>query len=188
MAKSTLDDLFIEELQDMYDAEKQLTRALPKLADAAQAPELQEAFTAHLEETNGHVSRLEQVFESIGRKAKGKKCEGIQGIIDEGSKAIEEFEGAVLDAALIGGAQKAEHYEIASYGTLARFAELLGYSEAHDLLGQNLEEEKAADQKLTEIADSTVNGEAQTGDEEDDQDKATMTASGRRSSRESDRS
>ena len=186
MAKKTLDELFLEELQDMYDAEKQLTRALPKLAEAARSPELQEAFTSHLEETDGHVTRLEQVFESIGKKARGKKCEGIQGIIEEGSKAIDEFDGAVLDAALIGGAQKAEHYEIASYGTLARFAELLGYNEAHDLLGQNLEEEKAADQKLTEIADSSVNGDAETGDEEgeDDEKEATMTGSGRRSSRD----
>ncbi len=166
MAAQSLNELFMEELQDMYDAEKQLTRALPKLARAAQTPELQEAFTTHLEETRGHVTRLEQVFEGLGQKAKGKKCEGIEGIIEEGSKAIEELNGAVRDAALIAGAQKAEHYEIASYGTLARFAELLGLSDAHDLLGQNLQEEKAADEKLTEIADSSVNHEAESDDEE----------------------
>src|SRR5687768_8311686 len=160
MAAESLRELFVEELRDMYDGEKQLTRALPKMAKEANAAELQEAFTSHLQEPEKQVTRLEKVFRSLGETARGKKCEGIQGIVEEGKKAMEELEGAVLDAALIAGAQKVEHYEIASYGTLAYFAELLGEGKAKDLLGQTLQEEKAADDKLTQIAKSRVNREA----------------------------
>src|SRR5919106_6097672 len=160
MAAKSLNELFVEELRDMYDGENRLTKALPKMAKAAEHTELQAAFTSHLKETQGQIKRLEQVFRAVGETPRGKKCEGIIGIVEEGNQAMEELEGAVLDAALIAGAQKVEHYEIASYGTLAYFAGLLGNNEAKDLLGQTLDEEKAADQKLNEIAKSRVNRQA----------------------------
>ena len=168
MAAKTLRELFVEELRDMYDGEKQLTRALTKMAKASDSEALQTAFTSHLDETEKQVTRLEQVFRSIGETARGKKCEGIQGIVEEGKAAMDTLAGAVLDAALIAGAQKVEHYEIASYGTLAYFAELLGEDKAKELLGQTLDEEKAANDKLTQIAKSRVNRDAllQAGDEE----------------------
>jgi ferritin-like metal-binding protein YciE len=160
MPAKSLRELFVEELRDMYDGEKQLTRALPKMAKAADSDELGAAFRSHLHETEKQVTRLEQVFRSIGETARGKKCDGIQGVVEESKPAMEELDGAILDAALIAGAQKVEHYEIASYGTLAYFADLLGESKAKDLLGQTLEEEKAADEKLNQIAKSRVNREA----------------------------
>ena len=160
MAAKSLQELFVEELKDMYDAENRLTKALPKMAKAASHGELQAAFTAHLKETQGQVTRLKEVFRSIGETAKGKKCDGMMGIVEEGKTAMEELEGAVLDAALIAGAQKAEHYEITSYGTLAYFADLLGHARAKQLLGQTLDEEKAADKKLNDIAKSRVNRDA----------------------------
>jgi ferritin-like metal-binding protein YciE len=162
MPAKSLQELFVEELRDMYDAEKRLVRALPKMAKAAGSNELQSAFTSHLRETEKQVTRLEQVFRSIGEKPRGKKCDGIMGIIEEGSKAMEELEGPVLDAALVAGAQKAEHYEIASYGTLAYYADLLGHERAKELLGDTLVEEKAADAKLNQIAKSKVNRAALT--------------------------
>jgi ferritin-like metal-binding protein YciE len=165
MPAKSLHELFIEELRDMYDAEKRLIRALPKMAKAAGSNELQSAFTNHLRETEKQVTRLEQVFRSIGEKPRGKKCDGMMGIIEEGTKAIEELEGPVLDAALIAGAQKAEHYEIASYGTLAYYADLMGHDRAKELLGDTLTEEKAADAKLNQIAKSKVNREALTADD-----------------------
>ena len=122
MPAKSLRELFVEELRDMYDGEKQLTRALPKMAKAAESEELGAAFRSHLQETEKQVTRLEQVFRSIGETARGKKCDGIQGIVEESKPAMEDLEGAILDAALIAGAQKVEHYEIASYGTLAHFA------------------------------------------------------------------
>ena len=160
MAAKSLQELFVEELRDMYDAEKRLTKALPKLAKAATSSALQTAFKDHARETEGQVTRLERVFRAIGETPRGKKCDGIIGIIEESNTAIGELDGAVLDAALIAGAQKAEHYEIASYGTLAYFAELLGEEQAKDLLGDTLEEEKAADEKLSTIAKSKVNRQA----------------------------
>ena len=164
MAASSLQELFVEELRDMYDGEKRLTRALPKMARAAESSALQKALTRHLRETERQVTRLEQVFRSLGEKPRGKTCDGIMGIVEEGNKAMEELEGPVLDAALIAGAQKVEHYEIAAYGTLAYFAELLDQDRAKDLLGQTLNEEKAADEKLNEIAKSRVNRQALMGD------------------------
>ena len=160
MAAKSLQQLFVEELRDMYDGEKQLTRALPKMAKAASADELRGAFTSHLKETENQITRLEQVFRSIGETARGKKCDGIEGIVEEGKKAMDELDGAILDAALIAGAQRVEHYEIASYGTLAYFAELLGDEKAKALLAETLDEEKAADDKLTQIAKSRVNRDA----------------------------
>ena len=173
MPAKSLHELFVEELKDTYDAEKRLTRALPKMAKAATATELRAAFTSHLKETEGQVRRLEKVFRAIGEKPKGKACHGIMGIIEEGSKAIEELDkGPVLDAALIAGAQKAEHYEIATYGTLAYFAEMMDHVEVKDLLGETLTEEKAADAKLNTIAKSKVNQQAlrNAGQEEEDED------------------
>ena len=140
MAAKSLQELFVEELRDMYDAEKRLTKALPKMAKAAESDELQMALMNHLQETEGQVSRLEEVFRTLGEKPRGKKCDGIMGIVDESNTAMQELDGPVLDAALIAGAQKAEHYEIASYGTLAYFAELLGQEEAKRLLGETLDE------------------------------------------------
>jgi ferritin-like metal-binding protein YciE len=172
MAEKSLHDLFVEELRDMYDAEKRLTRALPKMAKAAGTRELQAAFTNHLRETEQQITRLERVFDAIGEKARGKKCDGMMGIVEEANTAIEELDGPVLDAALIAGAQKAEHYEIASYGTLAYFAELMGHEEAKSLLGETLEEEKAADEKLSAIARSKVNRQALMGEATDSESES----------------
>ncbi len=160
MAAKSLQELFVEELRDAYDGENRLTKALPKMAKAAAHPELRTAFTDHLRETQQQIVRLEQVFRTVGEKPRGKKCDGIIGIVEEGKSAIEELDGAVLDAALIAGAQRAEHYEIAAYGTLAYFAGLLGNDRAKELLGETLEEEKAADRKLNDIAKSRVNRDA----------------------------
>src|SRR5262245_41799362 len=157
----TLHDAFIDELRDAYDAEKQLTKALPKLAKAATSPELRAAFESHLEETRGHVERLEQVFESIEEKPRGKHCDGIAGIIEEGKTVMEEeFDEPTMDACLIAAGQRAEHYEMAAYGTLVAWARGMGHSKAAKLLQQNLDEEKAADEKLTSLAESGINQEA----------------------------
>jgi ferritin-like metal-binding protein YciE len=167
MAAKSLRDLFIEELRDAYDGEKRLLKALPRMARAATNEALQTAFTRHAKETERQVSRLEKVFRSIGEPARGKKCDGIIGIVEEAKTAIDEIgKGAVLDAALIAGGQRAEHYEIAAYGTLAQFADLLDEQRAKDLLGETLEEEKSADEKLSAIAMSDVNRRALTADDE----------------------
>ena len=179
MAATSLQELFVEELRDMYDGEKRLTKALPKMEKAAGSRELKTAFAKHLGETERQITRLEQVFRAMGEKPRGKKCDGIMGIVEEGNKAIEELDGAVLDAALIAGAQKVEHYEIASYGTLAYFAELLGQNRAKDLLGQTLEEEKAADSKLSQIAKSQVNRQALVrGDSDEDEERTSFSIMG----------
>ncbi len=182
MAATSLQELFVEELRDAYDGEKRLTKALPRMAKAAENEDLRAAFTSHLRETERHVQRLEQVFRSIGEPVRGKKCDGLMGIIEEGKSAMEELEGPVLDAALIAGAQRAEHYEIAAYGTLAYFAEMLGNDKAKALLGQTLDEEKAADEKLTDIAKSEVNREALmgTGEESDEEEMPKRARRGAR--------
>jgi ferritin-like metal-binding protein YciE len=157
----TLHDAFIDELRDTYDAEKQLTKALPKLAKAATSRDLKAAFEAHLEETRGHIERLEQVFESLDEKVSGKHCDGIAGIIDEGKSIMgEDFDDATMDACLIAAGQRAEHYEMAAYGTLVAWALGMGHSEAAELLQQTLDEEKAADEKLTALAEGGINQEA----------------------------
>jgi ferritin-like metal-binding protein YciE len=158
---ATLHDAFIDELRDTYDAEKQLTKALPKLAKASNSPELRAAFETHLEETEGQIERLERVFDSLDEQVRGKHCDGIAGIIEEG-KAImgEEFEGSTMDACLIAAGQRAEHYEMAAYGTLIAWAKMMGHSEAADLLQQNLDEEKAADKKLSSLAEGGINQDA----------------------------
>jgi len=160
MSVETLEELFIDELKDLYSAEKQIVRALPKLAKAASTPELQEALQSHLEETKGQVERLEQIAEIVGKKLTGKTCAGMKGVLEEGSEVLEEVEkGNVRDAALIGASQRVEHYEMAGYGTARDFAKLLGLEDVVELLEQTLEEEKAADQKLTTISKS-VNRQA----------------------------
>ena len=157
----TLHDAFIDELRDAYDAEKQLTKALPKLAKKARSKELKSAFESHLKETENHVTRLEQVFESIGKKASGKHCDGIAGIILEGKNVMDEdFEESAMDACLIAGGQRAEHYEMAAYGSLLAWAKAMGHDEAAGLLEETLEEEKAADEKLTSIAAGGINENA----------------------------
>jgi len=161
MAIKTLEDLFIHELSDIYSAEKQLTKALPRLARAATNPELVTAFETHLEETQGQVERIDQVVDVLGIKLKRIKCAAMEGLVEEGKEVIEEVEkGPVRDAALIGGAQKVEHYEIASYGTIAALAKQLGYKDALPLLLETLAEEKATDEKLTLIAKSSGSSQA----------------------------
>jgi ferritin-like metal-binding protein YciE len=155
MAEKTIQDLFLHELSDIYSAEKQLTKALPKLARAASNPDLAAAFKTHLEETQGQIDRIDQIVELMGLRLKRIKCAAMEGLVEEGKEVIEEIgKGPVLDAALIGAAQKVEHYEIASYGTLATFAKQLGESEAQKLLGETLQEEKATDEKLSMLAES----------------------------------
>ncbi len=164
-----LTELFLEELTDIYDAEKQLVKALPKMAEAAHAQELQSAFEDHLEQTQQHVQRLDQVFQMFDMKAKGKKCEAMAGLIEETEDIMkEEATPSVMDAALIAAAQKVEHYEIATYGCLRTWAELLGKDEALDLLEETLSEEKDADESLTDIATS-VNEQAKEGTEEEEE-------------------
>jgi ferritin-like metal-binding protein YciE len=162
MSMKTLQDLFIDEVRDVYDAEHQLTKALPKMAKAAANEELKAAFEEHLQQTEGHITRLESVFELVDRKPTRKTCKAMKGLVEEGSEVIEEDgDEAVKDAALIGAAQRVEHYEIAAYGTLRTFAETLGIQKAVDLLQQTLDEEKQTDENLTELA-STINFEATT--------------------------
>jgi ferritin-like metal-binding protein YciE len=151
---SNLRETFVDQLADLYDAEKQLLKALPKMAKAASHEELKDAFESHCQETENHIRRLEQVFESVGEKAKTKKCKAMQGLVEEAQESISEEEG---DAALICAAQKVEHYEIAGYGSVCSWAKLLGEHEAAEILGETLEEEKAADEKLNGIAEAAVN-------------------------------
>ncbi|MBE8717764.1 YciE/YciF ferroxidase family protein [Cellvibrio polysaccharolyticus] len=154
MSITSLEELFVHDLSDVYNAEKQLTKALPKMARAATNPNLIEAFKLHLEETQGQIERLDQVVESIeGLRLKRMKCHAMEGLVEEAKELIDSVEkGEVLDAGLIGGAQKVEHYEIAAYGTLTALAKKLGYTEAAKLLHETLEEEKSTDEKLTQIA------------------------------------
>jgi ferritin-like metal-binding protein YciE len=162
MAKSgTLHDAFIDELRDTYDAERQIVKALPKMIKATSSDELRTAFESHLEETRAQVERLEQVFELLDEKARGKHCEGMAGIIEEGKTMMgEEFDDTTMDAVLIASAQRVEHYEMAAYGTLVAWARDMGHNDAAELLEQTLEEEKATDEKLTTIAEGGINQEA----------------------------
>ncbi len=180
----TLHDAFIDELRDTYDAEKQLTKALPKLAKAATAPRLREAFESHLEETRGQIDRLEQVFESLDEKVRSKHCDGMSGIIEEGQSIMEEeFDDSTMDACLIAAGQRAEHYEMAAYGTLVAWATALGHSKAANLLQQTLDEEKAADKKLSGLAEGGINQsavDARQSDEDEDQRAAADTGAKKR--------
>lgn len=161
MKSSQLMKLFEDELMDIYWAEKALTKAIPKMVKNASSPELKEALESHLEQTQEQVSRVEMIFELVGKKATAKKCEAMEGLIKEGAEIMEECEeGPMRDAGIISAGQKIEHYEIATYGTLCQFAETLGLTEAAELLEITLNEEKDADEKLTEVAVSAVNVEA----------------------------
>jgi len=179
MNNKGLRELYLDELKDLYSAENQLVKALPKMAKAASSDELRQGFDNHLEQTKGHVQRLEQVFEMLNETGKGKKCAGMEGLIKEGSEVMgEDFEEATMDAALIGAAQRVEHYEIAAYGTVCEFAQILGESEQESLLRETLQEEKETDEKLTELAkeiNSQANDEA--GGEEETQDRPRATSS-----------
>jgi ferritin-like metal-binding protein YciE len=162
MKLNNLNDLFIHELQDIYNAEKQITKALPKMMKEASSSQLKKAFEMHLMETEKQIERLEQVFESIGKKASGEKCKAMEGIIKEAQDMMSEnADPDVMDAALIASAQRVEHYEIAGYGTLCTYAKQLGHKEAFTLLHTTLEEEKATDLKLTDIAESKINIKAE---------------------------
>ena len=170
MPNQGLKNLYIDELKDLYNAENQLVKALPKLARAAASDELRQGFEEHLEQTKGHVERLEKIFQMLDESPKGKKCKGMEGLIEEGSEVMEQdYEASLLDAALIGAAQRVEHYEIAAYGTARSLAESLGETEHVSLLNETLEEEKETDEKLTELA-GQINTEA---NEDVTQPKAT---------------
>ena len=164
---TTLRDAFVDEIKDLYDAEKQLIRALPKMAKAAGSSDLQSAIEAHLLETRGHVDRLGKVFELFDMKPKGVHCAGIAGIIEEGAESLEEdAEEAVMDACIIASGQRAEHYEIAAYGTAVAWAEALDLTEVAGLLTETLDEEKAADRKLSDLAEAGINAAATAGEDE----------------------
>ena len=185
MAGNNLREALVDEIRDLYNAEKQLTKALPKLAKAATSDELREAFESHLEETEGHVTRLERVFELLDEKPRGKHCAGIAGIIEEGSDTMQEdAEDAVMDAMLIAAGQRAEHYEIGAYGTVVAWAEALQLTEVAEVLQETLAEEKAADEKLTALAESGINEAATAGaeegeemEEEDEEEEPASTSS-----------
>jgi ferritin-like metal-binding protein YciE len=162
MANKTLDDLFYDTLKDIYFAERQVLKALPKMARSATNPKLRAAFEKHLEETHHHVERLQQVFDVIGKRAQSKTCEAIQGILSEGEEIMEAFKGTpALDAGLVSSAQAVEHYEITRYGTLRAWAQQLGHKEAVTLLEQTLKEESKTDEALTTLAESVINAAAE---------------------------
>jgi ferritin-like metal-binding protein YciE len=187
----TLHEAFVEELRDTYDAEKQLTKALPKMAKAANSPELREAIESHLEETRQQVERLEQVFAAVEEKVRGKHCDGIAGIIQEAQAIMQEdFDEPTADACLIAAAQRAEHYEMAAYGTLVAWARAMGHDDAADLLQETLDEEKAADEKLNSLAEGGINEEAAQGaheDEEEEEEEPVGAGSSKRSPSSSSR-
>jgi ferritin-like metal-binding protein YciE len=188
MNKETLRELYVEELKDIYSAETQLTKALPKMAKAASSDELQEGFEEHLEQTKEHVQRLEKIFEMLEESPTGKKCLGMEGLIKEGAEAIgEDFEDDVKDSALIAAAQRVEHYEIAAYGTVAAYADVLGETEQAELLRETLQEEKDTDEKLTELATeinaATSEDESGETDSEDIEKDEAMTSPTRKPKR-----
>ena len=185
MPQNGLRELYLDELRDLYDAENRLVKALPKMAKAANSDELRAGFEEHLEQTKGHVDRLKEIFEGLGERAKAKKCQGMVGILKEGDEMLEEeFDGPVMDAAIISAAQRVEHYEIAAYGCVRDWAGLLGENEASALLEKTLEEEKETDRKLTELAES-INRQAketlgEAEDEEETEEEAPRKARGAR--------
>jgi ferritin-like metal-binding protein YciE len=160
MTQNNLKSLYVDELRDLYSSEQQLIKAIPKMAKTANSEELRKGFEEHLEQTRGHATRLEQILTSLGEPVKGKKCKGMAGIVSEGGEMMsEDFEGALMDAALISAAQRVEHYEIAAYGAVHAYAELMGETEAASLLQQTLDEEKETNQKLTDLSEE-INSEA----------------------------
>lgn len=178
MKMNTLQDLYLDELKDIYDAENQLLKALPKMAKTAENEELSAAIEQHLDQTQSQIERLEQIFEELEEKPKGKKCEAMKGLLEEAKSMMEEAEDAdVRDAAIIAAAQKVEHYEIATYGTLRTYAELLGFDEQAELLQETLDEEKETDENLTELAVTCINLEAEDeseGEEEEEESTNRM--------------
>ncbi len=175
----TLHDAFIDELRDTYDAERQLTKALSKLAKAARSAKLRAAFESHLEETQGQIERLEQVFGTLDERVRGKHCDGIAGIIEEGKSVMaEDFDDDTMDACLIAAGQRAEHYEMAAYGTLVAWARAMGHSDAADLLQETLDEEKAADEKLSSLAEGGINQNAANAAHPENEDEEETTAVG----------
>lgn len=181
---SELSELFLHELADMLSAEQMMLKALPKMAKAAQNEELREAFDMHLEETEQQVERINQVFELFGKPAKAKKCDAMEGLVKEAEKAMQEWKGSsALDAALIASAQKAEHYEIASYGTMCTWLEMIGNEEALDLLKESIDEEESTDERLSELAEMCINEEAtqEEGEEEEEAAPAPKRGAGKKS-------
>lgn len=179
MKMETLQELYLEQLKDIYDAEHQLLKALPKMAKQATNEELKAAFEGHLEQTEEHVSRLDQIFEELGEKAKGHKCKAMQGLIGEGKEMMgQDADEDVMDAGLICAAQKVEHYEIATYGCLRTYAEMLGFDDQADLLQETLDEEKETDESLTELAVGCINIEAE-GESEEEEAEEAQPARGR---------
>jgi ferritin-like metal-binding protein YciE len=178
MQENQLKEIYVEELKDLYSAETQLVKALPKMAKAATSEDLRAGFEEHLEQTKGHVQRLEDIFKTLGESPKGKTCKGMQGLITEGSEMIEEEDQSEgLDVGLISAAQRVEHYEIAGYGSVAAYADLLGEEEAASLLRLTLEEEKETDQKLTELArEVNVEAAGATSDEDETDSKSKKQA------------
>jgi len=166
MTKDSLQELYVDELKDLLSAETQITKALPKMAKAASSDELRQGFEEHLEQTKGQIERLQQIFQMLGEKGTGKKCLGMEGLLKEGAEVMgEDYDDSVMDAALISAAQRVEHYEIAGYGSVIAYADLLGESEQASLLRETLEEEKETDEKLTELS-KEINVEAEGGDAE----------------------
>jgi len=193
MSVATAEDLFIDELKDIYSAERQAVRAYPRLTKAVESEDLKEALQEHLEQTKQQIERLDRVFEILETRAGGKTCEGMKGLLEEASTHAEEIErGPILDAALIGALQRVEHYEIAAYGTVATLAEALEQEEIHELLGETLQEEKATDEKLTEVA-SAVNpevinhGQEHGAEEEDEEETRAPKKSASKSAKKSRR-
>lgn len=187
MSLNNLRDALVDEIRDLYNAEKQLTKALPKMVKNATSEELREAFESHLEETEGQVTRLERVFELLDEKPRGKHCAGMAGIIEEGSdKMQEDAEDAVLDAALIAAAQKVEHYEIAAYGTAIAWAEALELSEVAEVLNESLAEENAADERLSALAETGINEAATAGQSEEDMEEEDDEEDARTASKRSE--
>jgi ferritin-like metal-binding protein YciE len=186
---STLHDAWLDELRDLYNAEKQISKALPKMIKAANNAALSDAFESHLKETMNQIKRLEQVFQQMDETARGKTCEGMTGILEEGKNLMEEdFDEATTDATLIAAAQKVEHYEIASYGTVIAWAQAMGHDEAAELLQETLDEEEAADEKLTALAEGGVNEQAAAaahGEEEDQEGGGRAAMAGARGGRSS---
>ena len=173
MKLDTMQKLYVEELRDLYDAENQLLKALPKMAKAASSAELKQVFEDHFDETKEHVERLEEIFKGLDESPKGKTCKAMKGLVEEASEIIEEEgEESILDAGIIAAAQKVEHYEIASYGTVCAWAKLLGEEEEADLLRQTLDEEGAADKNLSELAEEIVNSDALSENEEEEMETA----------------
>jgi len=176
MNLNTLKDLYLDELKDVYDAENQIVKALPKMAKEATNEELRAAIEQHIDQTQTQIERLEQIFEDLGEKAKGQKCEATRGLIEEAKRMMEDSEDDdVRDAAIIAAAQKIEHYEIATYGTLRTYAELMGYDEQAELLQETLDEEKETDENLTELAVGCINLDAENQEDEEEEEETTSS-------------